>query len=203
MDAGTYGSQYIRPRLGGLGWAPKYGGLTFTVPAGYANDADWPSSFSISRAADFTASPTGEGSPRLMVLTQVTAAAQGPDRCGSKPAPGVAPSPDAVIANLRTIPGLVVSQPTDITVGEVSGTWVDVSADKATLVKCPSGDELVEVMTYAGEGYAVGTTGVDRIIFLSLGGLDLVAISLEAPDQATLDAFWTEMLPVLESFHFE
>ena len=55
LDAGTYKSQYIAPHVDpGAEWSPVFGGLTFTVPAGWANAADWPETFDLvpgSRAA--------------------------------------------------------------------------------------------------------------------------------------------------------
>ncbi len=46
VEAGTYPSQYFRPRLVDSGsWQPQWGALTYTVPAGWANSADWPNSF--------------------------------------------------------------------------------------------------------------------------------------------------------------
>jgi len=204
MDAGTYGSQYIRPLLGGEVWTPKYGGLTFTVPDGWANDADWPTSFSLSRLADFQRSPTGEGSPRLEVLTQVRAEAQGADRCGNAAAPGVATTASAVISYARGIPGLVVSKSHQLTIDGHLATWVDLSVDAGTVKACAgSGDKIVGFMVTGGEGFAIGIPSVYRMIFVDLGGSDLLAIAVEAPDQTTVASFFQEVLPIIESFHFE
>jgi hypothetical protein len=204
LDAGTYGSEYLRPVLGGQPWAPKYGGLTFTVPDGWANDSDWPSSFTLTQLADFEASATGEGSPKIFVGSQIQAAAQGPDRCTNTPATGVAVTADAVIDHLRGIPGLVVDDGEQIDIDGHSATWLDLTVDAATVNGCAdSGEKIVEFLLFGGEGYALGTPGIDRVILVDLGGHDLVAISVEAPDQAALDAFWPKALPTIESFQFE
>ena len=56
VDAGTYRSQYFAPFEPGASWEPDYGALSYTVPEGWANTADWPDSFNIRRQ---DASPDG------------------------------------------------------------------------------------------------------------------------------------------------
>ena len=204
LDAGTYGSQYIRPLLGGAAWTPLFGGLTFTVPDGWANDADWPSSFSLSRSSDFAQAPTGEGSPQVVVLSQVQAAGQGAARCTSTAASGVAVNAAAVIANLRTVPGLIVSKTQQLTIDGHPAVMVDVSVDAATVVGCAdSGEKIVEFLLFGGEGYAIGGTAVYRQIFIDLGPGDLVAISIEADDAVALGSFYPEISPIIDTFRFK
>lgn len=46
LEAGTYPSQYIGPKLGvGENWTPNFGALSYTVPDGWANAGDFPSTF--------------------------------------------------------------------------------------------------------------------------------------------------------------
>ena len=53
LDAGTYQSQYIVPRLDpGAAWEPDFGGLTYTVPEGWANSNDAPESFELVPASE-------------------------------------------------------------------------------------------------------------------------------------------------------
>ena len=43
LEAGTYPSQYVAPRLDpGEAWSVPFGEFTYTVPDGWANSEDWP-----------------------------------------------------------------------------------------------------------------------------------------------------------------
>ena len=54
LEAGTFASQYFTPKLplGGT-WNPDFGAMTYTVPAGWSNSADWPTTFSLTPTADY------------------------------------------------------------------------------------------------------------------------------------------------------
>jgi hypothetical protein len=204
MDAGQYRSQYFRPILHGAGWAPKFGGLTFAVPDGWASDADWPSTFGLELGADYDLPQQASGAPRLTVLGQVDAAAQGAARCGNTPAAGVGRTAGAVVSYLRSIPGLVVGKSHQLTIDGHDAIWVDLSVNAATVKPCPgSGEKIVGFLVSGGEGYAIGTPGVQRVILVGAAPDELVAISLEARDQATQETFYAQALPIIQSFHFE
>ena len=54
LAAGTYPSQFIRPRLPAGRRGPRtYGGVTYTVPDGWANSGDWPGEFSLVPSTDY------------------------------------------------------------------------------------------------------------------------------------------------------
>ena len=58
LDAGTYKSQFITPRLESEApWRPMVGALTYTVPEGWANSSDWPDSFELVPAPSCRPSP--------------------------------------------------------------------------------------------------------------------------------------------------
>ena len=64
VEAGTYKSQFFTPRLdagAGAKWAPDFGALTYTVPDGWANSADWPGRFTLTPSADW---PEGQAGPQ-------------------------------------------------------------------------------------------------------------------------------------------
>ena len=47
-------SQFVTPRLDPeASWTPDYGAVTYTVPDGWANAADWPEYFSLAPSADY------------------------------------------------------------------------------------------------------------------------------------------------------
>ncbi|HEX3304293.1 MAG TPA: hypothetical protein VHR64_15510, partial [Thermomicrobiales bacterium] len=80
LEAGTYASQFITPRLApGAAWQPVFGALSYTVPAGWANSADWPSSFTLLPSRDYdgtTADTTAEIYHGIYVLTDPAISAQ-------------------------------------------------------------------------------------------------------------------------------
>jgi len=66
LDAGTYKSQYFTPRLdagAGAQWAPDFGGLTYWVPDGWANSADFPERFGLTPTADYALEGQGDRRP--------------------------------------------------------------------------------------------------------------------------------------------
>ena len=105
LDAGTYKSQFISPRLDpGATWSPVVGGLTYTVPDGWANASDWPETFELVPATELP--PIDETSRRrnIGVFTQPTAMTQ--DRpCSDEVEPGVGRTVDDLVAWLPTVPG--------------------------------------------------------------------------------------------------
>ena len=200
MVAGAYSSQYVRPRLGSVSWSPLYGGLTFTVPDGWANDSDWPNSFGLTPAADFEATSASEPDParRIIVLTQVVPASQATP-CSGQPQSGVAPTADAMVAWLRSVPGLVVGPSQPLTVDGLPAIAVDLRLDPATAPRCDT-EQLVEYIHSGGDGYGIGASDGRRVVFVALGG-ELVAIQIEA-DQARFDAFASAAMPIIATFHF-
>jgi hypothetical protein len=212
LDAGVYGSQFVRPILGGAQWAPAYGAVTYTVLEGWANDSDWPSSFGLSLAGDFekTSPAQTDPSPRLQVWTQI-AAADLSAPCSGRPDPSVPRTAAGIVAFLHTVPGLVI-QPGP-TIGPPFGpgggarpAWdgIDVllSVDAATAPKC--GDEtLVEYMNAAGtEGLGIAPGEAQHLLLTDVGPNEVLAVRLEAGDAASLSAFDGPAMGVIVSMTF-
>ena len=206
VDAGTYSSQYFRPILAGAPWTPRFGGLTFTVPDGWANDADYPGNFSLSLAPDFEKTSPSNSSPstRLQVLADVAAESQA-TACSNQPQPGVAHTAKAIVAWLRTVRGLNVGASTPVTVGTLTGTSVDLSMNVAKAPMCGT-DKLVEYLYVAANapeaGYAIGSER-QRLVLVDVAPNDVMAIVLYAPDDATLTTFAQAALPVIATFEFK
>src|SRR5207342_1950517 len=54
LEAGTYPSQYVAPRLDpGASWSVPFGEFTYTVPDGWANSEDWPDTFVLTPTEDY------------------------------------------------------------------------------------------------------------------------------------------------------
>ena len=200
LDAGTYRSQFIAPRLNpGDTWTPNFGALSYTVPDGWANSADWPDSFALLPAAEMTFADT-DRTRHIGLNTQPTAMAQD-QPCSDTDAPGVGRTVNNLATWLRTVPGLVTTAPTAITVDGNPAKWLDVRIDPTWKKTCPG--ETAPMVTYLNPGTAVSGAERERLILIDLGGGDVIATVVWARDQATFDAFITEAMPIVQSFTFE
>jgi hypothetical protein len=201
LDAGTYQSQFITPRLDpGATWTANFGALSYQVPDGWANDSDWPDSFNLVPASEMPLSETSR-TRHIGLNTQPTAMAQD-QPCSDTVAPGVSRTVDALTTWLRTVPGLVTTTPKAITIDGHPGKWLDVRLDPAWTRNCAP-DETRPVVAYFNPGIAVGNVERERLILLDLGGGDVIAIVVWTANQATFDTFIAEAMPIVQSFTFE
>jgi hypothetical protein len=201
LDAGTYKSQYIVPRLDpGAVWQPDFGGLSYTVPEGWANTDDSPPHYELVPAPEMP--PVAETNRRrnIGIFTQPTAMTQDKP-CSDKVQPGVGRTVSALATWLQTVPGLIATAPKAITIDGHPGQWLDLRRDPSWTKTCDGQTE--RLVTFLNPGIAVGEAQRVRLILLDLGGGDVMAIGVWTRDQATLDAFIPEAMPVIESFHFE
>jgi hypothetical protein len=202
LDAGTYKSQFIAPHLdAGAEWAPVFGALTYTVPDDWANASDWPESFELVPAAELP--PIDETNRRrnIGVFTQPTAMNQ--DRpCSDEVEPGVGRTVDDLVEWLQTVPGLIATSPSELTIDGHPGQWLDLRRNPSWTKTCEGGSAET-LVAFLNPGIAVGEDQRVRLILLDLGDGDVVAIGIWTRDQATLDEFVPEAMPIIESFTFE
>ena len=195
VAAGTYESQYIAPRVkSSAAWGPVYGAVTYTVPDGWANSSDWPSTFGLTPSTAYDALPASgqEGSQSILIVAQETWVSQ-PAACSSQADTTVAHTVEAEITWLRHMHGLITSAPTQITVDGHAGQWLDVRLDPAWKTGCTWLPDI-----------GVGSTAQrQRVIWLDLGNSDLVAIILNSDTTAPFAAFAAQAMPVVESFTFK
>jgi len=201
LDAGTYKSQFIAPRLDpGATWTANYGALSYRVPDGWANDSDWPGSFGLVPAAEMPL-PESNRTRQIGLDTQPTAMAQD-QPCSDTVAPGVGRTVDALATWLRTVPGLVTTAPKAITIDGNPGKWLDVRLDPGWKRACPP-DELRPLVAFFNPGVAISNVERERLILLDLGGGDVIVIVVWTANQATFDTFIAEAMPIIQSFTFE
>jgi hypothetical protein len=201
LDAGTYKSQFITPRLeADATWRPMVGALTYTVPDGWANSSDWPDTFELVPAAELPPVAETDRRRNIGVFRQPSAMTQ--DRpCSDEVEPGVGRTVDDLTTWLGTVNGLVSTAPTPITIDGRAGQSLDLRLDPSWTATCEGGTE--PLLTYLNPGLAVGEDQRVRLILLDLGDGDVVAIGVWTRDQATFDAFIPEAMQVIESFRFE
>jgi hypothetical protein len=201
LDAGTYKSQFIAPRLDpGDTWSPPVGAVTYTVPDGWANSSDWPDSFELVPAAELPPVAEVDRRRNIGIFRQPTAMTQ--DRpCSDTVQPGVGRTVDDLVTWLRTVPGLIATAPTAITIHGHPGQWLDLRRNPEWTKTCEGSTE--PLVTFLNPGIAVGDDQRVRLILLDLGDGDVVATGVWTRDQATLEAFLPEAMPIVESLTFK
>jgi hypothetical protein len=199
LDAGTYKSQYIGPRVDpGATWTPEFGALTYTVPDGWANSFDWPTTFGLLPSADFPGPADSDPPRRIGIVTQPSAMSQ-TTPCGLEPATGVARTFDSLVTWVGNAPGLIATAPAAITIDGHPARWLDLRIDPAFRAACQPGTQSVGYLT------DVDLVGAERqrLILVDLGDGDVVGIVIETSDPAAFDAFVAEAMPIVESFRFK
>jgi hypothetical protein len=208
LDAGAYGSEYVRPVLAGKAWAPAYGSLTFEVPNGWANHADWPFSYGLSLAADYQAMSGDATEPdtKLTVLTQVRAPSAATP-CGGQPDPAIPARARDIERFIRSVPGLHVAPHSPLQIKVTGVGWTGISLGLtlyASEAHGCDGEPIVEYLVAGGhEGYGIAAGEIQRLILIDVGADEVVAVRLEAPGDQALDALTQAAMPVIESFQFK
>lgn len=213
LDAGAYKSQYITPRLdagAGALWAADYGALTYTVPDGWANSADFPERFSLTPSADYALAEVGaeDGAHRIDLHRQYAASAQNAD-CTSEELTSVPRTVNGLVNWIHGLPSLTSSAPTAITIDGHAGQWLDVGVSPSWKASCPGETKPIALFltetgsSPAGDSFAIVAGDRVRLIFLDLGDGDIVMVDIYGPDVASFDGLVAQALPIIQSFHFE
>jgi hypothetical protein len=212
MDAGTYKSQYIKPRLDpGADWvAPDFGALTYTVPDGWANSADFPERITLTPSADFAIEgrPGTDGQHVIEVNVRPAATAQNAD-CTSAELTSVPRTPTGLVQWIRGLSSLTSSAATPITIDGHRGQMLDVRVNPSWTRSCGTDTEpIAAVLAEAGsspdkEVFAIAGGDRVRLILLDLGDGDIVLIDVSSSDPARFDALVQQAMPIIETFKFE
>jgi hypothetical protein len=200
LAPGRHVSALFRPFGGG-----STGHFSYTVPAGWTDGYECESCLWLARTNDLNSS-------LIEVLSNVVPNSQNKS-CGDATAPVAGTA--AQMANwLATLPGLIVTTPTPITIGGFSGVVVDLSLTRGWTNPCetsqsgsspPVHDALVHTFHDQGsqsQDRILQDRGQARYILLDLDGGQTLLIDLEAPDKATWDALVREGMPIVEGFQF-
>jgi hypothetical protein len=213
LDAGTYKSQYITPRLDagmGLAWEPDFGALTYTVPDGWANSVDFPEWFSLTPSADFAlegeAGPPEDVVHRIELHWQYAASAQN-SQCTSEEVTSVPRTVAGLVDWIRALPSLDAGAPTTITIDGHPGQWLDIGVAPSWKTHCPGATPPIAVLFTeaggAGDPFAIGALDKVRLVFLDLGGGDILMVDVLSSDAARFDDLAAQAMPIIQSFHFE
>jgi hypothetical protein len=208
LDSGTYASQLFDPFAGSSAdWMARYGALTYTVPDGWANAEDLPSTFGLLPRREYDTydrSTCGEVCPDgITLLARVSAAEQG-DACESRAEPGVGRTATELVDWLTSLPGLVTSTE-PVTVDGSAAVAIDVAVAESWTGTCAAEPPLVGLPLFTEVGgwhWAIFSGDRYRVIPVDLGDGATVVIVVDTRDASTFDAFVAEAMPLIESFDF-
>ena len=211
LEAGTYKSQYVDPRVRNGAWIPNFGAVTFTVPAGWANSGDFPSRFLLTPATDYAnESPDGPAPGaihEIRLVTQPAAAVQN-GSCEANDDTSLGLTVDDLVAWLRAQQSLVAGVPEPITIDGHPGQMLDLRLNPSWTGRCPGEAEpSAVILTEAGfhlDSYTIGLVGPEqlRLVLLDLGNDDVVGIVLDSSRPDRFESLVASATPIIQSFRF-
>jgi len=213
LEPGTYASQNIAPHLkpGGTS-SPIYAAVTYTVPDGWANAADFPGSFSLAPSSDY-AHYSEDGPPKggthEIALYAALAASDQNAECSAAERTDVPRSVNGMIQFIGSLRSVSSSRPRPITIDGRNGRWVDVRIAPDWTGTCP--DETVptvQLFRHSEGGpftwnLALRGDARMRLIVLDVGQGDVVLIAVVSDDPDRFDDLAAQSMPIIESIHFK
>jgi hypothetical protein len=184
LPAGTYTSRVFQPAV------------TFSLPAGWDNPAD--------SAVYFQVRPAGSDIAGIHLFRDPNPASQDAS-CPETAQAGVGGSSKELVAWIRSLPGLVASDPTPITIGGLSGVTLDLGIKDGWKASCPFANGLPTVPLFVGAKgeYRWVVAGNER---LRLAVLDApsgtVVVDVDAFDGTVIDDLLAAADPIVKSFTF-
>jgi hypothetical protein len=192
-SAGAVFPQWFTPESGsrGAGILPAGSGTTqsflrgstFVVPENWVNDTDTADFYGL--FPDTPANQTEFDSSGSLANTIFMGGVDTPgslicDGVGDTEGSTAAELADSLVAN----EALVTSDPVEVTVGDLTGVWVDSHLDPEGTGSCPNKD------------------GRGRFVFLDIPGGGKLLMILNSAHAAEFEPFLAEAMPVVESFEF-
>ena len=189
LDPGIYKTSTFKPQV------------TYTVPAGWTNFEDLPGNFWLFQQQD---GQDGDlGGSYLGIYQDVNAAAID---CGEGAQEGVGTTPTELVAWYQSIPGMIVSNPTKVTVGGLQGLQIDLDLQP--------GADTCSYGPYKGIPLIIGN-GVSSLHHVILDELDLRLVILSrgtgnvtleitnVHEQHTAEEFRAALQPIIDSLEFQ
>jgi hypothetical protein len=199
LEAGEHRSAVFNPFLSFDAWTFDYGRLSYTVPAGWANDEEDRAQYVISKAG------LGEDAS-IWLLSDEAAHLQG-DACPENVTDAsVGRTPTELVAWVRSLPGLVAFTPEQVTIGGLPGVTFELSMRSTFTRRCPGAD-APSIQLFAdsdGKEHDVSLHGATpmRIWLLDLGDGRSLVMFVNAVDNATYEAILPEATSIIGTFVF-
>ena len=170
--------------------------LTYTLPAGWENPEDLTDFFHLR--------PTGSESEGIYLFRDPRPASQDAT-CPDTAQPLVGGTSKDLIAWIRSLPGLVVSDPAPVTIGGLSGETIDLGIVNGWTASCPFANGLPTVPLFVGASgdYRWVIAGSER---LRLAILDVpggtVVVDIDSFDGQNVNELLSAADPIVKSFSF-
>jgi len=184
LAPGTYTSSAFQPAV------------TFTLPGGWENPADV--------AGFFQLRPAASESEGIYVFRDPRPASQDAS-CPETAQSLVGGGSKDMVAWIRSLPGLVVSDPAPVTIGGLAGVTLDLGIVDGWKASCPFANGLPTVPLFVGANgdYRWVIAGAERLRLAVLdapGGT--VVVDVDSFDGQNVDGLLSSADPIVKSFSF-
>jgi hypothetical protein len=186
LPAGTYSSLAFQPIV------------TYTVPDGWERTAD--------QAGFHQIRPFGSNAASVNVFSRPAPAVQD-GACTAAPDTSIGTTAAELVTWISERPGLVVSTPAMITIGDLSGQMIDVGVKDGWNQSCPFANGLPTVPLFNGgsAGYHWVVYGEERmrLYLLDLPGGGTVGVGVDSIDPSLMDGLISQATPIVKSLQFK
>jgi hypothetical protein len=184
LPAGTYTSRVFAPAT------------TFTVPDGWVLAADDPTYLGLH--------PVATDVIGLHLFRDPVAEAQD-KACPASAEPGIGKDSLALLAWMRSLKGLVVSTPSLVTIGGLSGSSVDIGIAADWTQSCPFANGLPTVPLIKNtdiDRWVIAGDERLRLFLLDAPGGGTVVVDIDAFDGTQISALISAATPIVKSLQF-
>lgn len=219
LEAGTYASQFIAPKLdASASWEAPWGAITYTVPDGWSNSVDFPMELVLLPSSTY-ASYTDQGPPAglfhdVQILAD-PAAAKHDAACNLTPDAAVDRSADGLAAWIAHLPSVTVANPQVTTIDGHHARRLDLAVNASGAFTCPDGVRAALLFTPAIRDtgnvpdFGMGAGELVRLYLVDLGGGHTAAVVIDDTDgsgksnETRFQSFVAAATPIVESLHFK
>ena len=202
LEPGTYASLFLDPFIPyDRSWKARFGALTYTVPNGWENTADFPTTYSVQPFGRVENTGIFVYSEAVIMLADET--------CTELPEPGVGRTAEAMTTYLTSVEGIVATAPVATSIGGLSGWTFDIRLDPAWTRSCPfaPGTPTRALFTdpdvdEGGVSVVLQSNAPKRLWLLDLGDGRTLVIEATATDEAAWSEMLVEATPIVESMQF-
>ncbi|WP_137843122.1 hypothetical protein [Microbacterium sp. 2FI] len=190
LAAGEYQTRVFQPQI------------TYAVPEGWMNYEDLPGNFWLFLEDDLAVQTTPRGGSYLGIFTNIHAAAID---CREDWQAGVGNSPADLVAWFRSVPGLTVSEPVEVTVGGLAGLQIDLALEPGggtCVFEDVGGTPLIMGDGVSHLHHGIGGEMDVRLVFLERGSGNVTLEITNVREQHSAEEFRSALQPIIDSLEF-
>jgi hypothetical protein len=220
LEAGTYPSQFITPRLApATAWQPAFGAITYTVPAGWSNSADFPMELVLLPSSTY-ATFSDQGGPANVYHQVQVLADPGPVKqdaaCTNAIDTSVNRTADGMADWIANNPAFTVTNAQSGPLDGHHARRMDLAVNPASAARCPgdtlkSGSLFAPVRQDTGNvpNFGIAEGELIRLWLIDLGGGHVAAVVIDdtdgtgRPNAARFQSLLDAATPIVQSLHFK